>query len=214
MKLNDKFIWLSQAKELSKKRACGTASNKKRFLCDQKKRHRSKRFQKDFSLSAYEADILILDHKLADFFEQAAKLSNNPKAVCNWMLRDLWAYLKENRLELEQTKMSPAGLAGLIVALDKGLINSKVAQEIFVDIVQTGKSAEAIIKEKGLEQMGSSDELEAIVTKIIADNPENVAKYKAGNERVFMFFVGQAMKETKGKGNPTILQELFKKHLG
>ncbi len=173
-----------------------------------------KRFQKDFSLSTYEADILILDQHLADFFEQATKICNNPKAVCNWMLRDLLAYLKENRRELEQTKMTPDGLAGLIVALDSGVINSKVAQEIFVDIIQTGKSADTIIKEKGLEQIGSSAELEAIVTKIVADNPDTVAKYKAGNERLFMFFVGQAMKETKGKGNPAVIQDILKKLLG
>ena len=130
------------------------------------------------------------------------------------MLRDLLAYLKENRLELEQTKITPQGLAGLVVALDKGVINSKVAQEVFVDIIQTGKAADVIIKEKGLEQIGSTDELEAIAAKIVADNPDTVAKYKAGNERLFMFFVGQTMKETKGKGNPAVIQDILKKLLG
>jgi len=173
-----------------------------------------KRFQQEYGLSAYESEILIEEPIIADFFEEAARTSKLPKQVSNWILRDLLAYLKENKLEVNQTKITPQGVAELVLCLDKGVINSKVAQEIFIDMLQTGKTADSIIKEKGLEQIGSSEELEKIVLKIIADNPDNVAKYKAGYERLFTFFVGQAMKETKGKGNPTILQELIKKHLG
>ena len=113
-----------------------------------------------------------------------------------------------------KTKLTADGFAELIIALDKGVINSTAAQEVFLDMVQTGRPAMAIIEEKGLKQIGSEQELEGIVLKVVANNPDNVALYKGGNQRVFMFFVGQAMKETKGKGNPTVIQELFKKHLG
>jgi aspartyl-tRNA(Asn)/glutamyl-tRNA(Gln) amidotransferase subunit B len=172
------------------------------------------RFQKEYGLNANDADNMIHDVAIANFFEQAAKESNNPKATSNWILRDLLAYLKEHKIELTDTKITPHGVAELIIALDKGVINSKVAQDIFVDMIQTGKTASAIIEEKGLKQIGSTEELEKIVIKVINDNPDNVALYKAGNERLFMFFVGQSMKETKGKGNPVVIQELLKKHLG
>ncbi len=173
-----------------------------------------KRFQQEYGLSSNDADTLINDVSIANFFEQAAKESNNPKATSNWILRDLLAYLKEHKIELQDTQITPHGVAELIIALDNGVINSKVAQEIFVDMIQTGKTASVIIEEKGLKQIGSTEELEKIVRNVIAKNPENVALYKAGNERLFMFFVGQSMKETKGKGNPVIIQELLKKHLG
>jgi len=174
---------------------------------------KQKRFQNDYGIPAADAEILIHDQVLADFFEQAAGISQKPKVVGNWILRDLLAYLKEHKLELHQVKITPQGLAELAIALDKGIINSKVAQEVFADMVQTGKAANVIIQEKNLTQIGSTEELEALVLKVIAANPDNVAAYKAGNERLFQFFVGQTMKETKGKGNPMIIQELLKKHL-
>jgi aspartyl-tRNA(Asn)/glutamyl-tRNA(Gln) amidotransferase subunit B len=99
------------------------------------------------------------------------------------------------------------------MVIDQGIINSKVAQEIFIDMMTTGAYPSVIIQEKGLNQINSFEELEAIVVEIIKNNPDSVAKYKAGNDRLFMFFVGQAMKATKGKGNPEIIQELLKKHL-
>jgi aspartyl-tRNA(Asn)/glutamyl-tRNA(Gln) amidotransferase subunit B len=171
------------------------------------------RFQVDFGLSAYEAEILTEEQPRALFFEEAVKACNNPKGVSNWMLRDLLGYLKEHKLTVAETKMTPQGLASLVAALDGGVINSKVAQDVFVEILQTGKMAMTIIEEKDLKQIGSSDELEAVIKALLADNAESVAKYKAGNERLFPFFVGLAMKATKGKGNPVVIQELLKKLL-
>jgi aspartyl-tRNA(Asn)/glutamyl-tRNA(Gln) amidotransferase subunit B len=176
--------------------------------------HKTARFQQLFGISAYDADLLTEELDRAQFFEEAAQQSGNAKGVCNWMLRDLLGYLKEHKLQLHEIKLTPQGLGELVAALDQGVINSKVAQEIFIDMVQTGKSVATIIDEKDLKQIGSSDELEKIVLAVLAANPDNVAKYKAGNDRLFPYFVGQAMKETKGKGNPIMLQELLKKHLG
>jgi aspartyl-tRNA(Asn)/glutamyl-tRNA(Gln) amidotransferase subunit B len=175
---------------------------------------KQKRFVTEFKISAYDAENIVDDQIIAHFFEAAAQKSGNPKLTCNWILRDLLAYLKEHKLELAQTKVTADGFAELISAMDKGTINSKVGQEVFLEMIQTGKRATDIIQEKGLTQIGSTEELEKIVLDVIAKNPDNVAKYKGGNERLFMFFVGQAMKETQGKGNPVVLQELFKKHLG
>lgn len=176
-------------------------------------RAKYERFLGDYKLTPYEAEIVIHERALADFFEQVVTISKNPKASSNWMLRDLLGYLKEHKLELAEVKLKPEHLAGLIVEIDNGTINSKVAQEIFIEMMATGKMPAMIIQEKGLQQIGSSDELEAVVVQIIANNPENVAKYRSGNDRLFTFFVGEAMKATKGKGNPKILSTLLKKHL-
>ncbi|MBM3893068.1 Asp-tRNA(Asn)/Glu-tRNA(Gln) amidotransferase subunit GatB [Candidatus Dependentiae bacterium] len=175
--------------------------------------HKTARFQTAYGIPAYDADLLTEELDRAVFFEEAAKTCGNAKGVCNWILRDVLGYLKEHKQELHEIKLTPQGLGELVKALDSGLINSKVAQDIFVEMVQTGKSVATIVDEKDLKQIGSTEELEAIVLAVLAANPDNVAKYKAGNERLFPYFIGQAMKETKGKGNPVILQELLKKHL-
>ncbi len=172
-----------------------------------------RRFMDDYKITPYEAEILVDDKDLALFFEDVVRISNNPKTACNWILRDVLGYLKEQKLELSDIKVTPEHLAGLILELDKGAINGGAAREVFLDMIVSGNMPAVIIKEKGLQQIGSTDELEAIVVQIIANNPDNVAKYRAGNDRVFPFFVGEAMKATKGKGNPQMLTALLKKHL-
>ncbi|MFA6262834.1 MAG: Asp-tRNA(Asn)/Glu-tRNA(Gln) amidotransferase subunit GatB [Candidatus Babeliales bacterium] len=172
-----------------------------------------KRFTTQYKLSVQDSEVLTQEVALADFFEAAAHNSSNPKAICNWIMRDLLAYLKEHKLEISQTKLTPQSLAELVGAIDQGTINSKVAQEIFADMIKAGASVADIIKEKNLGQIGSSEELDAIVRKIVEANPDVVARYRAGDTRLFQFFVGQAMKETRGKGNPGMIQELLKKYV-
>ncbi len=171
------------------------------------------RFQKDHNLSSYEADILVTDVKLSNFFEETVKNCNNPKLVCNWILRNVLGYLKENKISLEESLIKAKLLAELVSELDKDTINNKVAQDIFLEMAQTGKSPVAIIKDKNLAQIGSSDELEKIVLQIVQNNTNQVKAYLSGNERLFGFFIGQAMKLTQGKANPKILKDLFQKHL-
>ncbi len=171
---------------------------------------KKQRFMADHSLSPYEADILVSDKALADYFEQTVSQSNQPKIICNWMLRYILGYLKEYKLEVSECPITPAMLADLVSAIDSGEINSKVAQEVFADMAGTGKTASVIISEKGLKQISDEGALRAICEKIVADNPETVEKYKGGNDRMFGFFVGQAMKATQGKGNPQLLSKLLK----
>lgn len=171
------------------------------------------RFQQTLGLSVDDAGIYVENPRIADFFEDAVKIHNQPKNISNWILRNLLGYLKEQKLELEETAIKPAHMAALVAALDAGTINSSAAQIVFAEIAATGKMPQQIIEEKDLKQIGSSDELETIVLKIIEDNPENVAAYKSGKDRIFGFFVGSAMKATKGKGDPNIITQLFKKHL-
>jgi aspartyl-tRNA(Asn)/glutamyl-tRNA(Gln) amidotransferase subunit B len=171
------------------------------------------RFIKTYHLSSYEAEILISDLSIATFFENVVTICKNPKMTCNWLLRNVLAFLKEHKITLQASKITAQHFAELIIALDKGIINTKTAQDVFLDLAQNGKSAIQIIKEKGLEQIDSEKTLETIVLDIIKKNQDQVKKFLAGNERLFMFFVGQTMKATKGKGNPKIIQNLLKKYL-
>jgi len=170
------------------------------------------RFCKEKGLSLYEAEILVDDRELADYFEKVYELSPSKQTI-NWVLRDVLGYLKEAKISLIECKVTPEKLAAIIRLVESGKINNSVAKEVFEVVAQTGDEPENIVKEKGLEQIGSVDKLEVIVKEIIAANPDSVEKYKAGKDRLFGFFVGQAMKKTNGKGNPKIIQELLKKHL-
>ena len=163
-------------------------------------------------LTYNEAEILVDDLELAAYYEQAHSF-NKSKQVVNWILRDVMGYLKKHKIPLNQIKMTPEKLAMLVSLVEKGTINNRAAQEVFAIVNETGQSPQDVVKEKGLEQIGSVDELEAIVKELLATHPVQVADYKAGKEKMFGFFVGQMMQKTNGKGDPKIIQELLKKHL-
>lgn len=172
---------------------------------------RFERFKKQ-GLSSYEADILISEPEIASFYEHAATLTAS-KHLINWVLRDLMGLLKVEKLPLDQCKITPQRLAQLVDLLEKGAINNRGAQEIFHDLAKSDKDPETIMKEKGLQQMGNVAELEALLKEIVDANPESVAQYKAGKDKLWGFFVGQAMQKTKGKGNPQVINEILKKLL-
>jgi aspartyl-tRNA(Asn)/glutamyl-tRNA(Gln) amidotransferase subunit B len=174
---------------------------------------KKKRFCKEYGLCEKEAVILTEEKNLAQFFEETSKLCHLPKKVSNWILRDLLSYMKEHRVRFEDVKATPEMLSELIFELEKGVINSSAAQEVFVQMVQEGKYPSIIIEEKGFQQIGSHEELEAVARDIIDVNPTQSQQFRDGNERIMPFFVGQAMKATKGKGNPKILTEVFKRLL-
>ncbi len=170
------------------------------------------RFVTKENISEYEADILVEDIDLAHYFDQANKISKS-KHIINWILRDLLGYIKEHNISIAECKVTPEKLAAIINMLESGKINNHAAKEIFTFVAQTGDDPASVVQQKGLEQIGSIQELEAIVKEIIATNPDTVAAYKQGKDRLFGFFVGQAMQKTKGKGDPKVIQELLKKHL-
>jgi len=170
------------------------------------------RLVKEKGLSAYEATILVDDLELADYFEKAYSLRPS-KQIANWILRDLLGYLKEQKISLIECKVTPEKLATIVELMETNKINNHAAKEVFEIVAQTGQNPQDVVKEKGLEQIGSVQELEEIVKKIVESNPENVEKFRSGKDRLFGFFVGQAMKQTKGKGDPKVIQELLKKYL-
>lgn len=173
--------------------------------------HRWKRYTNG-GLSAYEADILIDNPDIAHYYDRASA-AQDIKSLINWVIRDVMGYIKEHGTDLVEFQVTPEKLATLVAMIDSGTINAGAAKKIFDHIAQQGGDPVSLVKEFGLEQIGSRDELQAIVKKIIDANPENVALYRSGKDRVLGFFVGQAMKQTNGKGNPHLIQELVKKYL-
>jgi aspartyl-tRNA(Asn)/glutamyl-tRNA(Gln) amidotransferase subunit B len=184
-------------------------------------RPRIKRFVSQYGLNEYDAAakdglarILVRNHRLADFFEDVAKKGVDPKKLANWLTGELLRAVNDKRADLDALKVTPAGMASLIELLDKGSISSSAAKEVFSEMLATGALPADIVAQKGLGQLSDATALEAVVAEIVDKSPDEVARYKAGKTQVMSFFVGQAMKATKGKGNPALLTDLFKKKLG
>lgn len=159
-------------------------------------------------LSEYEADILINDLAIADFYEKA-RTHTRSKHLINWVLRDFLGLLKQEKLEPASCNISPEMLAKLVEMLDKGAINNRGAQEIFADMALTGQDPQAIMEKKGLQQMGDTKELEGMLQQLLTQFPEKAAELKEGRDRLRGFFVGEVMKQTQGKGNPQLINQIL-----
>jgi len=167
------------------------------------------RFQKEFGLSSYEADVLIDEPAIAKYFEEARHYSSS-KQIINFVLRDIMGLLKEQKITISQCKVTPQNLAELADLIDSGVINSNAAKIVFEKTAETGSSPAIIVDKEGLKQIGSEDEIIEIAKEILAANPAMVEQYKAGKDKLFGFFVGQMMQKTKGRGNPKTIQKVLK----
>src|SRR5512135_2668404 len=171
------------------------------------------RFAKDYGLPAYDADMMTQSRALASYFEEAVKLTGQPKTVSNWMMGELMRLLNADNKEIEESPVKPDRLAGMIKMIEGGVISIKIAKTVFEDMFTSGKDAETIVKEKGLVQVSDTGAIDAIIDGVIKANPAQHADYKAGKEKLFGFFVGQVMKASKGKANPELVNQLLKKKL-
>jgi len=174
------------------------------------------RFMRDYGLPAYDAGTLTASRELAAYFENAVRaLGGESKLCANWIMGDLSAQLNKEGLEIAASPISAAQLAGLLKRIGDGTISGKIAKEVFAAMWagEGDAGADAIIEAKGLKQVSDSGAIEKIVDEIIAANPAQVAEYRSGKEKVFGFFVGLAMKASKGKANPAQLNEILKKKL-
>ena len=171
---------------------------------------RKQRYLSEYKLTEKEANTLTASKYLSDFFEKGVKISNNPKAVCNWLLSDVARILNEKEFEPEDIPFTPEDLAELIGLIDKGTISSKIAKDVLEEMFENPKSPSKIIEEKGWVQISDENAIKEIVLKIISENPQSVSDFKNGKDRALGFLVGQAMKETKGKANPQMLNTMFK----
>ncbi|OHD54249.1 MAG: aspartyl/glutamyl-tRNA amidotransferase subunit B [Spirochaetes bacterium GWF1_51_8] len=175
------------------------------------------RFEKDYKITRQDAITLTDDIDLAAYFEKCLEtFKGEPKKAANWIQAEVMAVLNELSMtiaEYAEKIMPAADVAELLTCVDDGTITGKMAKDVYASMVDTKKSAKTIIAEKGLKQVSDTGELEKVIDKIIADNPGEVEKYRSGKKNVIGFFVGQAMKETKGQANPKMLNELLTKKL-
>ncbi|MBZ4421182.1 Asp-tRNA(Asn)/Glu-tRNA(Gln) amidotransferase subunit GatB [Myxococcus sp. RHSTA-1-4] len=172
------------------------------------------RFTSQYGLPAYDARILTAERPLADFFEACAAHYADAKKLSNWFLGELMRLLKEEGTPLSALRFTPAQLAELLGAVDKGTVSANAGKDVLGEMFRTGKAPADIIAEKGLAQVSDTGAIEAVVDDILAKNAGEVEKYRAGKKQVFGFFVGQVMRAMKGKGNPALVNELLKKKLG
>jgi aspartyl-tRNA(Asn)/glutamyl-tRNA(Gln) amidotransferase subunit B len=174
---------------------------------------RLSRFQAEYDLPEYDAEVLTSDKALADYFEAVVQEFPRPKQVSNWIMVELLRELKKAEAGITSCRVTPQALAQLLALVEKGTISGKLAKTVFEDMVATGKDPEVIVKEKGLTQISDTGALEAAAQEIIKAHPQEVANYKAGKTKVMGFFVGQLMKKTKGQANPQLANEIFQRLL-
>ncbi len=171
------------------------------------------RFVTQYGLPEYDAELLTSERAIADWYEDAVNVGVQPKAVSNWMMGELMRMLNEESKSIEECPLKPDQLAGMLKLIDDATISGKIAKTVFEEMYRSGKDADTIVKEKGLVQISDEGAIEKVVDEILLKNVKEVERYKAGEEKLLGFFVGLVMKETKGKANPQILNELVKKKL-
>ena len=171
------------------------------------------RFVEEYHVSPYDAAVLANDLNLAKYFETAAKGAKKPKNVANWILNDLQNTLSSAGQRIDECLIHPEALDELVNLIDSGKISGKQGKEVFAEMFTTGRSAAAIVKEKGIEQLSDMSTLEALCDEVIAVNPKPVAEFKAGNLSSLNFLKGQVMKLSKGKANPQLASEILERKL-
>jgi aspartyl-tRNA(Asn)/glutamyl-tRNA(Gln) amidotransferase subunit B len=167
------------------------------------------RYINELQLPAYDAGVLTSDIDIAEYFEAVVAEGVDPKSASNWVMSDLLGYLNANGLSVQQSPVSPAQLAGLIREVASGKISIKQGRDVFKIMCETGKDADVVIREQGLEQISDESALVGIVEEVIANNPKSVQDYQNGKEKALGALVGQVMKATKGKANPAVVNKLI-----
>ncbi len=163
----------------------------------------------DLGLSEYDASVIVEQMQSALFFDKVLELGGNAKIAVNFMMGEIAAYLKENHIEITDTKLTPENLVELIGLIEKGTISNNIGKQILIDMLQTGEKASAIVEKKGLSQITDVDAIRKMVEEVVANNPNQVEQYKSGKTNILGFFVGQIMKATKGRANPKTVNEIL-----
>jgi aspartyl-tRNA(Asn)/glutamyl-tRNA(Gln) amidotransferase subunit B len=174
---------------------------------------REARFLREYDLPVQDAALLVLSRTMADYFEQTAKECGEPKLAANWISNDLISLLQQSKTPFSDCPVSPESLAGLIKLVAKAIISGKMAKVVLADMLRTGRTANLIVSEKGLEQITDPEKVAAIAREIIAANPKQAEQYRNGKTTTLGWFVGQVMKATRGQANPQLVQEVLKREL-
>jgi len=171
------------------------------------------RYQRKYGLSAYDAGVLTEEREVAEWFETAVSAGGDPKSVANWMINNLFSLMNEHKQTIEQVQITPAALIELIALVDKQTINNNTAKDVLAQMFTTGQSAPAIVQARGLAQISDEAAISDIISQVLRDNPDMVADYLGGKEKLRGWFVGQVMKATQGKGNPGLVNQLLTQQL-
>jgi aspartyl-tRNA(Asn)/glutamyl-tRNA(Gln) amidotransferase subunit B len=171
---------------------------------------RKERFMEKFDLSSYDALVLTTSRQMADYFDAAVRNGADAKLIANWMMGDLSKHLNLENKDISESLVTAENLAAMVTLISKGTISSKIAKTVFEQMWKTGDDPEKIVKEKGLVQITDTKAIEEIVDAVIAANPKPVEDYKGGNAKSIGFLVGQVMKQSKGKANPGVVNDLLK----
>lgn len=174
---------------------------------------RKERYLNEYKLSQKDARIITSSKYLSDLFEKSIEICNNPKAVSNWIISDISRILNEKEMEPNEIPFTSKELAELVILIDKGTISSSIGKKVLEELFENPRNPEEIIKEKGWIQISDEGAIKEVVKKVLEANPQSIADYKAGKDKALGFLVGQAMKETKGKANPKMLNEMFLKEI-
>jgi len=174
---------------------------------------RRARFVSAFGVTPYDAEVLTDTQSLASYFESVVTAGAPGKAAANWMQTELLRRLNDSGKEITASPVGPAALAELVKLVESGKITAAVGKKVFATMFETGRSAAEIVVAEGLGAQVGDDAIEQAAREIIAKNPDNVAKFKSGNEGVFKFFVGQVMKATRGQANPQAVNDIVRKLL-
>ncbi len=176
---------------------------------------KKQRFMQQYGLSAYDADILVSEQEIAEYYEKLAKVKNrDTKLSANWLSGELFGYLNKIGKTIAQSPITADHLGGLVDLISEGVLSGKMAKEVFVEMTETGKSSQQIVEERDLKQVTDTSAINEVIKMVLQQNTDKVAEYKSGKDKLFGFFVGQVMKSSGGKANPSILNELLKKALG
>lgn len=174
---------------------------------------RSQRFQTALGLSEYDANSLTAEKDLADFFEKVTQLGCPPKLAANWIMSELTRELNNQKISIENSPVSAESLAELLRLIHDGRISGKIGKTVFLEMWQTQKSAAEIVKEKNLVQVSDTSAIEKIIDEVLAAHSAQLLEYRSGKTKVYGFFVGAAMKATKGQANPDVVNQILKKKL-
>jgi aspartyl-tRNA(Asn)/glutamyl-tRNA(Gln) amidotransferase subunit B len=174
---------------------------------------KKQRFMAEYALTAYDASLLTLSREVADYFEAVAQGCGDAKLAANWVNGEVSKTLADNEMEIAAVPVSSAALIELLKRIQDNTVSNKIARDVFAAMWNGEGSADAIIDKKGLKQITDTSAIEAVIDEIIANNPGQVAEYRSGKDKLFGFFVGQAMRASKGKANPNTLNDILKQKL-
>lgn len=174
---------------------------------------RKERFVNDFKLPAYDADLLTSEKSLADYYEEVLTVTKDYKSASNWVMGDVLKYINDENISPKEFPVSPKNLGKLIELINNNTISGKIAKEVFPEMLKNNSDPEIIVKEKNLVQITDTSAIEGIIDNILTAYEKQIQQYLDGKESVLGFFVGQIMKESKGKANPGMVNQLLKKKL-